>query len=66
MSSLSAEDADEVISEVADVVGDLEEDDEQTAENIELIAVVFEKIDSLIREEGLDVDESVCYREGTQ
>lgn len=37
-----------VISDVADVVSNLEEDDEQTEANAELIANVFNQIDNLL------------------
>ena len=51
--------ADVFISEVADVVTNLDEDDEQTGENAVLIAGVFNQIDNLIEEGALNVSTSV-------
>ena len=51
--------AEKFISAVADVVTNLDEDDEQTGENAELIAGVFNQIDNLIEEGAFNVTTSV-------
>lgn len=56
---MTAEMADEVISAVADVVTNLDEDDEQTGANAELIANVFNQIDQLIGAGVLNVTTEV-------
>lgn len=50
--------ADEVISDVADVVTDLE-GDEQTGANVEIVADIFNQIDSLIVDGELNVTTAV-------
>ena len=56
---LTAEDADEVIEEIAAVVNNLDQEDEQTEDNVELIAEVFGQIDGLIEEGELNASISV-------
>lgn len=53
--------ADEVISDVADVVTDLE-GDEQTGANVEIVADIFNQIDSLIVDGELNVTTAVSAR----
>lgn len=53
--------ADEVISDVADVVTDLE-GDEQTPANVEIVADIFNQIDSLIVDGELNVTTAVSAR----
>ena len=56
---VTAEDADRVIGEVASVVTNLDQEEEQTEDNVELIANVFGQIDTLIGTGNLSVDISV-------
>lgn len=54
--------ADEVISAVADVVNNLDEGDEQTPDNAELIANVFDQIGDLVEGGQLNVTAAVSVK----
>lgn len=56
---LTAEVAEEVFSDVADVVSNLDQEGDQTEENLGLIAGVFDQIDDLIEEEDFNVTDDV-------
>ena len=55
---MTAEDADEALNTVVSVVGDLDEEDEQSEENLGVIAGVLDQIGDLI-DEGFNVTDEV-------
>lgn len=57
---MTADDADRVLSDVSNVVGNLDQEDDQSEENLELIAGVFDQIGSLITDnENFTVSDTV-------
>lgn len=56
---MTADDADEVLSSVANVVSELDQDDERSEDNLGLIAGVFDQIDTLISDNVFNVSDDV-------
>ena len=56
--------ADEIINDVAEVVSNLDQEDEQTEDSVGLIADVFSDIGNLIQDGDFNVSETVSGWEG--
>ena len=58
---MSAEEAGTVISSIVTVVGDLEQEDEQSSENFGIIANIYENINELVENGEINISDTVSW-----
>ena len=60
LTTINPDQVDAVGAAIANIVSDLNESGEQTADNLDIIANVYEKVDDLIQSGQVNVSEDVC------